>query len=517
MGLSLALSAPLGCSSDSEDPVPSPAPPTRPAAASPRNVILISLDTLRADHLGLYGYDRFTSPMLDAMAAQGVVFEDASTVAPWTLPSHASMLTGRSPKSHRVTSLKTKLPMGMPTLASMLAAKGFDTAAVVSSEWLKQEAYNVTKDFEHYQWVKTNPWRRNPSTWVTDQAMEWLREARQDSKRLFLFVHYYDLHTNYSSQPAYEKLFVTPYSGEADGSGRQMSRANWGVLTETCLEKPNLKLCEELEKQREGDTQERDEGETTIEAGPPIHFDADDLAHIQNLYDAGVRQLDTELGRFFALLRMEDFLDDTLLVITSDHGEEFMEHGHVEHFLSLHPQEVIRVLLLLRGPGVPKNVRISAPVSIVDIAPTILAQLDIDAPKPVEGMDLGPLWMARDDAERTKVQRRLQNRLLYMEAGGGLSFEEPFNEAIPLVVRAVRGGGFKLRYESKGETYKLFDLAADPGEQIDVSADHPMIAKRLRDAMERRYRDSTPVPSPEDRVEPDEADLERLRELGYVP
>lgn len=516
-GLWLAPPVLLGCSGDEQAPPPAPQsrPEPRAVAASPRNIILISLDTLRADHLGLYGYERFTSPTLDALASQGVVFDDASTVAPWTLPAHASMLSGRFPKSHQVTSMSSKLPARVPTLATLLAANGFDTAAVVSSEWLRREVFNVTKDFNHYQWVRTRPWRRNPSTWVTDQAMEWLREARQASKRLFLFVHYYDLHTSYSSQPAYEALFVRPYSGHADGTGLQMSRANWAPLREACRTNPDLAACPEVEELAPG--KKRDEGETAIELGPLAPFDAEDLDHLRDLYDAEIRQLDTELGRFFALLRMEGFLDDALLIVTSDHGEEFMEHGHVEHFLSLQPQEVIHVPLLLRGPGIPAGLRLSAPVSIVDIAPTILAQLEIPAPRWLEGMDLSPLWRASDEAGRSDARRPYETRFLYAEAGGGQSFGENFEDFIPLAVFAVRKGRYKLLYESMGDSYKLFDLKADPREQVDIFAQQPAIAQELVDEMERRHPDSHPAPSQENQVDLTPEERKALRSLGYIP
>ena len=162
-------------------------PPVEPGACVGCNVILLVVDTLRADHLGFYGYEKFTSPVLDMIAAEGVVFEDASATSPWTLPSHASMLTGLYPKQHGVQTMATALPEDVPTLAGLLAESGFQTAAVVNSTWLQKDSFRITRHFANYLFVPDVAARRSPSTWVTDQAIEWLGEMRD--ARLFLFVH----------------------------------------------------------------------------------------------------------------------------------------------------------------------------------------------------------------------------------------------------------------------------------------------------------------------------------------
>ena len=226
--LGLAASGALalaGCGTDARDSEPASAEPPMPSKPSasrggpPRIVILVSIDTLRADHLGVYGYERPTSPFLELMAQEGVVFEDASAPSPFTLPSHASMFTGLFPRGHRVMTAG-KLPPELPTLASLLAKRGYHTAAVVNSHWLRQENYGVTRDFDDYLWVEEDEGRRAPSTWVTDQALEWLR--RVGDGRLFLFVHYFDVHADYASEPRWEELFVTPYDGEIDGTAQQL-------------------------------------------------------------------------------------------------------------------------------------------------------------------------------------------------------------------------------------------------------------------------------------------------------
>lgn len=469
-----------------------------PAAPPPQIILLLSLDTLRPDHLGLYGYDRFTSPVLDELAREGVVFEDASAAAPWTLPSHASILTGLFPLRHRVTSSKTPLPDDIPTLAAMLAEHGYDTAAVVNVEWLKKENFRVTRDFEKYLWAGTSLDRKASNSWVTDQAIEWLPEAGES--RLFLFAHYYDLHSDYAAEPAYEQLFVRPYEGSADGTAWQLKQA--------VLEEDYVEFCH-----RDFDPDQCAFGSEYVidESVEKRHFDEADVNHLIDLYDAQIRQLDTELSRLVTALRKRDLLERTLLVVTSDHGEEFLEHGRVEHFIPTY-QQTLRVPLILRGPGVERGVRVETPVSSVDIVPTVLGLAGAPVPSGLDGLDVSDLWRP---APPDDVTRAFGERYLYGEAAGGITYNF-FAKGFFPVFRSVRQGRFKLVYDSKNET-ALYDLEADPAESIDLSQREPEVFARLSDVMARRYEDFTPEPAAGTQVELDPKDIEQLRALGYVP
>lgn len=516
MAAALALIFTLfaGCTPEADpgDAAPAAQPVAAvPRAEPPRLVILVSLDTVRADHLGLYGYPRFTSPVLDTLALEGVVFEDASSAAPWTLPAHASMLTGLYPLKHRVITMADALPDDIPTLASMLADEGYQTAAVVNSSWLTKQKYRVTRDFEKYLFIEEMPERRSPNTWVTDQAIIWLQEA--GDQPIFLFVHYYDVHSDYASEPAYEKLFVGPYDGPADGTSWQ--------LTASTLEEDYVEMCQrnyDPEKCRFGQFETPKIVDDTLER---LDFQPADLAHIIDLYDAGVRQMDSELSRFFGLLRKGGFLDEALLIITADHGEEFLEHGRLEHFLPVN-QELLRVPLVIRGPGVPKNVRVGWPVSLIDLTPTVLGMVGVDPPVELEGRDLAPLWWeAASESPESLAARpsvQFENRFLYGEASGGVTYEMMLGEGIFPVYRSIRQGRYKLIHESKRDVWQLFDLSSDPLEQRDVSAEHPEIARMLGEQLMRRSEEPGDVSGgSENRVELDDEDIERLRALGYVP
>ena len=460
-----------------------------------RIILLLSIDSLRPDHLGLYGYERFTSPVLDEVARAGVIFEDASAAAPWTLPSHASMLTGLYPLRHRVVTSKTRLPDDVPTLAKLLATHGFDTAAVVNSEWLKKENFQLTRDFSKYLWADTSVDRKAPNSWVTDQAIEWIEGLGEQP--LFLFVHYYDLHSDYTSEPYFEALFSRPYEGKVDGTGWQ--------LKQSVLEEDYIESCH-----RNFETARCSFGDEYVvdESVHRLHFDEADVRHLIDLYDAQIRQLDTELSRLFSVLRRHGLLESTLLVVTSDHGEEFMEHGRVEHFIPTY-QPVLRVPLMLRGPGVPAGLRVEAPVSSVDIVPTLLELARVPIPSGLDGLDLSPLWSGGG-------RQAFDERLMYGEAAGGIQYNF-FGDGLFPVFRSVRQGRHKLVYESKGDTHALYDLEVDPGEKFDVSQSQPEVTARLMEAMSARYENFRPEPDAgnEAVLEPD--DLERLRALGYVP
>jgi len=481
-----------GCTPPETD-TSAPEPATDDA---PRVVLLLSLDSLRPDHLGFHGYERFTSPVLDEIAREGVVFEDASAAAPWTLPSHASMLTGLFPLRHRVTSSKTRLPDDVRTAAGWFASAGYRTAAVVNVEWLKKENFGVTREFEDYLWVPTTLDRKAPNTWVTDQAIEWI-EGLEEDRRLFLFVHYYDLHSDYAAEPAYERLFVGPYDGIADGTGWQLKRA--------VLEDDYIEFCHES-----FDPEQCTFGSLYVvdENVHKIHFDADDVQHLKDLYDAQIRQLDTELSRLFTALRRRGLFEHTLAVVTSDHGEEFMEHGRVEHFIPTY-QQTLHVPLVVRGPGVPRGVRVTAPVSSVDIAPTLLELAGVPQPEGLDGRSLLPLWSGGDAAA-------FEERYVYGEAAGGITYNFFANGFFP-VFRSVRQGRHKLVYDSKSAEHALYDLAADPAESVDVSAREPEVAERLIGVMTERHRDFRPEPEAGNAVQIDPEDAEMLRALGYVP
>jgi arylsulfatase A-like enzyme len=421
----------------------------------PRRVVLVSIDTLRADHLGLYGYSRPTSPTLDALASESTVFDDATSASPWTLPSHASLLTGLYPSRHGLVSHERYLPSSVETLAQRFSRAGYHTAAVVNSHNLSP-TFGLDRGFQQYRYVEEEADQREPSTAITDQAMDWLAGAGDSP--MFLFLHYYDVHSDYVSLPKYEQAFLAPYDGVADGTTAQ------------------------LVAHREG----------RIVLDP-----AKDAGNLIDRYDAGIRQMDDEIGRLLRFLDERGMSADTLLVLTSDHGEEFFEHGGVLHGQTQY-QEVLRVPLLVRGPGAPHK-RISIPVSLVDVFPTLLALSGLPAPDALDGVSLLPLLTSSDG--------RIADRALFSEAD--------HNDVEDDITRAVRYRSFKLHYNRLTGEYRLFDLEHDPRERHDLASEQKSAVAALSERLTRFMASArTPVSVPQRTLSPEE--IEKLRSLGYL-
>ena len=395
------------------------------SSARPRNLIIVSIDTLRADRLGCYGNDRPTSPAIDRIAGEGVVFDDASAPSPWTKPSHASLLTGLYPSRNGAVAMDSEMREDVVHLASHLAGRGFQTFAVVNSMMLNQRG--LERGFQQLKYVPYIQGDRKSSP-VTAPAIEMLR-GRDRSKPLFALVHYMDVHSDYLSLPKYEAMFVRPYEGYADGTTQQLYRF----------------------------------------AAGRFDLDKKDAAHLLDLYDAGIRQVDDQLARLFGFLREDGLLDDSLLVVLSDHGEEFLEHGSVLHGHTQF-QEIVRVPLVFRGPGVPAGKRVEVPVSLIDVMPTSLALLGVPAPDDLDGVSLRGLWR--------QPLTGLQARLLYFEADVVFPPRKPGLAPVG-PYRAVRDGRFKLHLDIDTGNVGLFDLSEDPGETVNVMARHPDEGKRL--------------------------------------
>ena len=407
MRLSFALCA-LSCFGCSE-----------PQSARP-NVILISLDTLRADRLSCYGHDRETSPRLDAFAREGVLCEEAVSTSSWTLPSHWSMLTGLPVSVHgvcdeqlwnrRPAAGELALPSRGRFLAEELSDAGYDTAGFYSWIYL-EEKFGLGPGFDTYERHGLFGWDhpsikaeadaarllddpaeqaaigralqaehpelfdigRPTATEVVDRSLEWLSAevAENDGRPLFLFMHLFDAHDPYTPPAPHDETFDPDYEGPIDG--REITGEKSLVYK---------------------DMPERD------------------LEHLLALYDGGVSWVDSEVGRVLDALDDLGLAEDTLVIITSDHGEEFFEHGRKTHRKQLH-RESVHVPLIMRWPGsLPEGARIKGATGIVDIAPTILSAVGLPAPAASPGVDLAQLARDGDRSEGTYL-----TELLLFEAG----------------------------------------------------------------------------------------------------
>jgi arylsulfatase A-like enzyme len=371
------------------------------AGPHPPNVLLVSLDTLRARSLGSFGYARDTSPFIDALARQGSLFGSTMTTSATTGPSHMSLFTGLYPVHHGlVTGAEWKRPE-VPTLASLLRAAGYTTAAFTEDGFLVRPK-GFGEGFSHYVENRKLPERPRDVRITFGQARRWLEQNEQQP--FFVFVHTYEVHVPYAPPERYAQVFA--------GDGLP---------------------------------------------GP----ERADIRQMRDAYDREIRYVDDELRSLFAALRELGLDESTLVVITADHGEEFAEHGWLQHGSTVF-QEVIHVPLLFWAPGlVPQGREIERPVSLIDVAPTILSLVGVPAPVALDGVDLSGLM----DGSATLAPRRLfaEARSKLRQTGPNMMVgREP-----PLVAVRSESEKFIVHRPAHGtpEPSQAYDLAADPDEQ----------------------------------------------------
>ena len=423
-----------------------PEPPLR----GRHNVILLSIDTLRADHLGAYGYAKPTSPTIDHFAAQGIVFARPSAQAPSTLLSHAAIFTAQIPQHHGASHVRfLPLAESAVTLTEVLAAQGFATVSFNSGGQLDR-AFGLGQGFEIYE---KGP---DPFEWAVQQSESWLtaRAQRGDDRPFFLFLHTYEVHHPYTPSPQDFALFADPnYRGALPK----------GISVEW-LERLN-------QRQRRPSPE--------------------DLAYIEAAYDGEIRSVDRGFGRLLEILRQRQLLESTVIVVTSDHGEEFEEHGRVGwHSHSLY-EELLWVPLIFRLPDARfAGARPLQRVRSIDIAPTLLDLLGLPPQPSFDGRSLLPL----------------------MSPGGQL-------EELPAI--AFRDNAQGEKFESlafrryKWNEGKLFDLEADPAEKTDLAANERATCDQLAAELRRRVEGRRAL-LPGQGVELEEETRERLRSLGYA-
>jgi len=443
-------------------------PPSEPG---PPNVVLITVESLRADHVGAYGYERDTTPALDTLAGEGIVFERAYAVTSWTLPAHASIFTGLYPAAHRVVAYNHRLDDSHATLAELLREAGYQTAAFVSGPFL-QTQHNLSQGFEVYDQSASNPGGNQAAhSDVTNAEVErlverFLTEGRDSERPLFLFVYLWDPHYDYIPPAPWDSAFVPPFAEPIDLEGYEVR----DVVT----------------------------GETP----------AEQLAYVISQYDGEIAATDALLGRLFARLRETVSWGDTLVVVTSDHGEEFFEHGTKGHRNNLY-EESLWIPMIVKPPGRSAPIRDSRLVSQIDLFPTILEAAGI-APAPHHH---GRSLLAPADASPRPLFFELKTEWVAQDPATG---EQGILSDLWL---AVRDGDHKLVLERNEDRVELFDLASDPAEQTPLGPGfRPRISeldRRLKEHLEAMEADGARWErSPPVSLSPGQE--ERLRSLGYL-
>jgi len=390
------------------------------------NILLISLDTLRPDHTTLYGYGRDTSPFLAEFARQGVVFENAFSQSPKTATSHMTIFTGLYPSVHGIENLSEenrRLSSEIPTLASLLSQAGYRTEAVAGGGNVSGEL-GFDRGFDVYSGSAD-------ARDMFQQADGVLSRLAGASEPFFVFLHTYEVHDPYVPDPDFARLYTDPdYAGEIISSQDELIELAGG---------------QEYWQQYNAYWSRVD---------PTSSADAQ---HLRDLYDAEIRFTDELLAAFLQRLASQSVLENTIVVLLSDHGEEFFEHGSVLHNTLY--QEVLQVPLVWRLPaalGVVPGQRIQEIVRLIDIKPTLLELAGVKIPTHLQGRSLLPLMRGEDQEPRTVFSERIKD-------------EKRF---------ALQVGHWKYIRHSGGE--ELYDLSQDPGEQMDVAAQNEPILRDLR-------------------------------------
>lgn len=401
----------------------------------PANVILVTISSLRADHVGCFGYQRDTTPNLDTFSKNNILFRNAFATSGWMMPAHGSVFASLYPSVHGATHIDRSLGHQHHTLAEILKDNGYYCVGFCCNPRLDQE-HGFAQGFDLYddysvsimlqslafgneQINEINKQRTNAL--INDAAIGWLQNNTNEP--FFMFVHYYDNHWDYLPPSPYDKLYDPNYDGPISG-------------TEIARE--------------------------PLFSNPPAQKD---IRHIVALYDGEVRQTDSDLGEMLKYLKDKGLLGNSIVIILGDHGEQFYEHGHTSHHGVY--EELIHIPLALSIPGTgPKGKTIDSLVSQVDILPTILDYLRIPIPDACQGRSFKPLIEGQADAV---------NEFVFAEYTGG---------AVPDCC-AVRSAGYKYCQIADSEPF-VYDLAEDPDEQHKIFAgDFPEEVRMLRKYLEK--------------------------------
>lgn len=434
--------------------------------ASP-NLVVVVLDTTRPDRLSLYGYERPTSPALQALAPESTVYDQAYSTSSWTPPAHASLFTGLYPHTHGVTQSAWHLSPSQVTLAERLWEAGYETVGIVGNPMVGRD-FGWNQGFEQYH----ETWRETAGYGAPHPALahfERFLDERHD-RPFFAFFNFNEPHSPYEPPARAREGLVesgTPTRAANDWRGHFT-----GVR--------------------------------------PLGPDA--IEQLSDLYDAEIRSADRLVEGVVGLLTQRGILDDTVLVVTSDHGENLGEHGMVDHVFSLY-ETTVRIPLLVRYPPVfPQGERIAMPVQLVDVY-TTLADLAGLEDSGGQGIDLRSAPEQRERTVLLSYEYPRQALGTLGEAGEGHPALAPYRHRL----LAVREGDHKLIVTDDGTT-RLYDLVSDPSEEVDLSSREPEQRERLlrkittlliEPAAKTGSRTATDI-------DVDDETLDELRALGYA-
>jgi arylsulfatase A-like enzyme len=428
---------------------------------TPPNIVLYIIDTLRADHLGCYGYSRPTSPRIDAFANDATLFAHASAQSAWTKPAVATILTGLYPPVHGANSVSDVLSDEVPTLAEALAESGYDTAGFVTNSVLSR-AYGFAQGFNHFEYLEETEDREfhQLSDRVNRSVFSWLDNRPQEDP-FFICVHTMDPHAPY-----------TPRSPFAEELASQVTDPRLGRLQIV-------------------------NGLTWKDRAPEKNTASDLMA----LYDGEIRFNDAQFGELLDKLEAMNVLESSLVVFVSDHGEEFGDHGRWQHGFTLF-EEMLHVPLIIRFPfAAGAGTVVSTTVGQVDVVPTVLEVAGLAVPPGVQGRSLAQLVGNQSATEESVPLFSYIKKQRWRDVAS--------------VTAADRKLVWYRIYDSPRPQIELYDLVRDPRETNNLASEESVLAgyfmSVLKDA-ERSWAGRAPT---EESILSEEME-ERLRALGYL-
>lgn len=422
------------------------------------NIILIVIDTLRFDHVGCYGYKRNTTPNIDRLANRSLLFKNAIVTAPWTLPSVASILTSQYPSVLGIYDRMTSMAGTFPLFSELLKQCNYKTHGIISHTLLLARL-GFGKGFDYYDEGSIFGHKGISSPSVTRKAVSYLRHNHYSP--FFLFLHYFDPHYHYL---LHEKYNYYPFYRGRIKNGH-----------------PIIDLWRIRDK-----------------------LSQDDIEYLIALYDSEITFTDEHIGELLNELKNRDLYDNSIIIVTSDHGEEFMERGWIGHTLTLH-EELIHVPLIMKFPGY-KARTINSPVSLMDIVPTVCKYLDLNVPNDFDGTAL--------DLSRGSTIK------------SGPIFSETFNPQIhrpkvePIAFRSVISGNYKLIHDEIRNSKQVYNLSEDPHERNNLLGQHGEQDKRLEALLLRLIdyirtkRKIGPLQNESELFTPEQR--KQLKSLGYL-
>ncbi len=434
------------------------------------NIVLVSIDTLRPDHLGCYGYERNTSPTIDNLAKEGARFEIVASTTSWTLPAHAAMLTSQPDIIHQVLWDDDRLDPHRITIAELLKKQGYRTGAIFTGPYLLPrfgldqgfddyiDATRYDKSIDNSEVLQASEKDRT-TRYAMDRMEKWL--DKEPDKPFFFFLHLFDVHPDFIPPPPYNTMFDPDYLGD--------------------IEARDLFKSKKIHK----------------------NMDPRDLEHIIALYDGEIRFVDqVGIARLLDMLEKREMLDNTLIIITSDHGEEFFEHGSIAHRNNLYDTTLLVPLIIWRPGLIPPVDITGSQVRLIDIMPTILDMLGMEKCRENTGKSLMPLIKnpAGQHDPRPNIAE-ITGKTLHMEG--------------------LRRTSDKLIYDYKKNKPYYFNLEKDPAEKTPLPLDkNPQAneaARRFQTIRKRALQasDSLQWGSTESQQMSQEL-RKRLEALGYV-